>query len=462
MKNRDHDVFISYSSKNKNIADAIVADLEQNNIKCWYAPRDIYPGEDWAGAIKNAIGSTKIFVLVFTDESNRSHQVTNEVTLAVNGGKIIIPFRLSGSDMNDTLLYYLSSVHWLDAVSQPLNQNIETLRKQISALLDIEEADENKVAAAAVGAAAGTAGATAGTAGATAAAGSAAGSTRSGISGASQRSGQTGSSGGSSVKTGIVIGFIVVALAIGIGAFALSRGGNQSKDSEPKANAVEQTAEKPEAEEVKQEEPEAGEQVAEAEAAAQETAADAAEPAPADQEAVAEAAEPAAEAAEQPASEPEPAAKEEPLVMIPENALSYNGHHYYIYNDVKSNWETAASNCRDRGGYMAVINDEEENETIYKYMTAMGYDQAFFGLIYSNTNDDWVYLNGGTSDYRDWGYNSEGVAEPNNAEGWEYHVEFDVNMNDGHWNDAKFGTKTYTPDGDAYKNLYAYICEWDR
>ena len=462
MKNRDHDVFISYSSKNKNIADAIVADLEQNNIKCWYAPRDIYPGEDWAGAIKNAIGSTKIFVLVFTDESNRSHQVTNEVTLAVNGGKIIIPFRLSGSDMNDTLLYYLSSVHWLDAVSQPLNQNIETLRKQISALLDIEEADENKVAAAAVGAAAGTAGATAGTAGATAAAGSAAGSKRSGISGASQRSGQTGSSGGSSVKTGIVIGFIVVALAIGIGAFALSRGGNQSKDSEPKANAVEQTAEKPEAEEVKQEEPAAGEQVAEAEAAAQETAADAAEPAPADQEAVAEAAEPAAEAAEQPASEPEPAAKEEPLVMIPENALSYNGHHYYIYNDVKSNWETAASNCRDRGGYMAVINDEEENETIYKYMTAMGYDQAFFGLIYSNTNDDWVYLNGGTSDYRDWGYNSEGVAEPNNAEGWEYHVEFDVNMNDGHWNDAKFGTKTYTPDGDAYKNLYAYICEWDR
>lgn len=111
---------------------------------------------------------------------------------------------------------------------------------------------------------------------------------------------------------------------------------------------------------------------------------------------------------------------------------------------------------------MAVINDEEENETIYKYMTAMGYDQAFFGLIYSNTNDDWVYLDGDTSDFRDWGYNSEGVAEPNNAEGWEYHVEFDANMQDGHWNDAKFGTKTYTPDGDAYKNLYTYICEWDR
>ena len=55
MKKLDHDVFISYSSKNKNIADAIVADLEQNNVKCWYAPRDILSGEDWAGAINNAI-----------------------------------------------------------------------------------------------------------------------------------------------------------------------------------------------------------------------------------------------------------------------------------------------------------------------------------------------------------------------------------------------------------------------
>ena len=445
MKNRDHDVFISYSSKNKNIADAIVADLEQHNIKCWYAPRDILSGEDWAGAINNAISTTKIFVLVFTDESNRSHQVTNEVTLAVNGGKIIIPFRLSGSDMNDTLQYYLSSVHWLDAVSQPLNHNIETLRKQIIALLDIEEADENIAAAAAVGASAG--GAPAGGA----AAGP--GGTR-----ASQPSGQTGNTGGSSVKTGIVIGFLIAALAVGIGAFALSGGGKKSKDAEPEASAVEQAAEEPAAEEVKQEEPAAAEaEAAEPVPAEQETVAEAAEPAPAEQDA-----EPEAPAADQPATEPEPAAKDEPLVMIPENALSYKGHHYYIYNDVKSNWETAASNCRDRGGYMAVINDEEENETLYKYMTAMGYDQAFFGLIYSNTNDDWVYLDGDNSDFRDWGYNSEGVAEPNNAEGWEYHVEFDVNMQDGHWNDAKFGTKTYTPDGDAYKNLYTYICEWDR
>ena len=45
------DVFISYSSKNKEIADEIVKEFESNNIKYWYAPRDIMPGEEWVSAI---------------------------------------------------------------------------------------------------------------------------------------------------------------------------------------------------------------------------------------------------------------------------------------------------------------------------------------------------------------------------------------------------------------------------
>ena len=36
----DIDVFVSYSSKNKTVADSIVSDFEANGIKCWYAPRD--------------------------------------------------------------------------------------------------------------------------------------------------------------------------------------------------------------------------------------------------------------------------------------------------------------------------------------------------------------------------------------------------------------------------------------
>ncbi len=38
------DVFISYSSDDKLIADAICAELESRRIRCWIAPRDALPG----------------------------------------------------------------------------------------------------------------------------------------------------------------------------------------------------------------------------------------------------------------------------------------------------------------------------------------------------------------------------------------------------------------------------------
>ena len=176
----------------------------------------------------------------------------------------------------------------------------------------------------------------------------------------------------------------------------------------------------------------------------------------------AEAPQPAAE----PIAPPDTSAKEQEViadqVIIPDKALSYNGHHYYIYSDVKTNWNDAQENCKERGGYLAVINDSAENEKVYKYMVTMGYEQAFFGLIFSTAKDDWDYLYGDTSEFRNWGVNSAGVQEPNNATGGENHTQFDVNMSDGHWNDAKFGAVVRTPDGDLYKDRFTYICEWDQ
>jgi hypothetical protein len=42
-----HDVFISYSSLDKAVADAACAALEAYGIRCWIAPRDIVPGKEW-------------------------------------------------------------------------------------------------------------------------------------------------------------------------------------------------------------------------------------------------------------------------------------------------------------------------------------------------------------------------------------------------------------------------------
>lgn len=139
------DVFISYSSLNKNVADAVVSDFEQNGIRCWYAPRDIMPGQEWVTAIHEAINACQLFVLIYTDSSNESKQVANEVALAFNSGKTLIPFKLSDTQMSSELEYYLTRVHWLDAVNPPLLESIANLRKYSKKILEGNVPKESKI-----------------------------------------------------------------------------------------------------------------------------------------------------------------------------------------------------------------------------------------------------------------------------------------------------------------------------
>ena len=130
-----HDVFISYSHHDKSTADAVCAKLEGDGIRCWYAPRDIQPGADWAECIVHAIEASRIMVLIFTDRSNLSRQVLNEISVAVNRGVIVIPFRLTDAPPSKGLQYYFTSIHWLDAVDRPLEKSIGELRQMIRRIL---------------------------------------------------------------------------------------------------------------------------------------------------------------------------------------------------------------------------------------------------------------------------------------------------------------------------------------
>lgn len=130
------------------MADAIVANFEQNGIKCWYAPRDIMPGQEWVSAINEGLHSSKVVVLIYTDESNQSRQVMNEIALAFNAGITIVPFRLTENEMSDEFEYYLTRVHWLDALSKPLSKNIDALREYVEVILQKphEETEESSQA----------------------------------------------------------------------------------------------------------------------------------------------------------------------------------------------------------------------------------------------------------------------------------------------------------------------------
>jgi hypothetical protein len=126
-----HDVFVSYSNKDKPVADAVVAGLENSGIRCWVAPRDITPGSSWGQAIINAIEASRFMVIILSGNSNRSKQVVREVERAVANDVIIIPFRIENIDPTGAMAYFLSTEHWLDAITPPLEEHIKKLANTI-------------------------------------------------------------------------------------------------------------------------------------------------------------------------------------------------------------------------------------------------------------------------------------------------------------------------------------------
>jgi TIR domain len=123
----DHDVFIGYSIKDQQIANAVCAALEAKKIRCWIAPRDVLPGKQWAGAILDAISDARVMVLIYSAHANASPQVIREVDRAVNRNIPIIPFRIDSGVMSREMEYYISTAHWLDAMTGPMEGHIATL-----------------------------------------------------------------------------------------------------------------------------------------------------------------------------------------------------------------------------------------------------------------------------------------------------------------------------------------------
>ncbi len=111
----NHDVFISYSSKKKSIADGVCHYLEENGIKCWMAPRDIPPGTDYGDLIDDAIIDCKVVVLVYSQPASLSKWVKGEISVAFDEGKTIIPFRIDDTAIKGTFRVMLNQVHWIEA-----------------------------------------------------------------------------------------------------------------------------------------------------------------------------------------------------------------------------------------------------------------------------------------------------------------------------------------------------------
>ncbi|WP_295112113.1 toll/interleukin-1 receptor domain-containing protein [uncultured Methanobrevibacter sp.] len=128
QENQKHNVFISYSTRNSDIANRICYLLEKNGLKCWIAPRNISSGKIYIEEIGDAIRSTKIVVLVYSSFSQASRYVNNEIEMAYSYNKPIISFNIDNAEPRDEMAYFLKVSQWLPAFPDP-EAEYETLIK---------------------------------------------------------------------------------------------------------------------------------------------------------------------------------------------------------------------------------------------------------------------------------------------------------------------------------------------
>jgi len=124
------DIFISYSSKDKPVADQLITQIEKAGFSCWIAPRNIEGGAEYSEIIEKAILDCKIFLLVFSENSEKSPWVKSELNVAFSENKYLIPYRIDATQLKGTMRLLLNDKHWI-AKNVDENKQIELLLSAI-------------------------------------------------------------------------------------------------------------------------------------------------------------------------------------------------------------------------------------------------------------------------------------------------------------------------------------------
>jgi TolB-like protein len=129
-------VFISYASHDAACAEAIVAGLERQGLKCWIAPRDVTPGASYAGQIIHAIDAAQASVLILSKYAAASPHVLREVERAASKRHPIISLRVDQAPLPADFEYFLNTSHWLDTSASDVGPALPRLVAAIQAALE--------------------------------------------------------------------------------------------------------------------------------------------------------------------------------------------------------------------------------------------------------------------------------------------------------------------------------------
>ena len=161
-------------------------------------------------------------------------------------------------------------------------------------------------------------------------------------------------------------------------------------------------------------------------------------------EAVKESAEPTK--APEPTETPEPTESPEPTEKVST---------YQVFNEDIS-WDAAEQKCKDMGGHLVAINDEEEFNKVCELLNGTNAKYAWVGC-YRSSSGNFTWTNGDSIDYYNWAPNEPSVTDSYDGTAEDYIML--ARQSDGSW---KYNDSRMNPVADYsyyYSGRVAYVCE---
>ena len=117
--NIPRDVFVCFSSYNKDVAERVVEELEADGNTCWISTRNLRPedADNYWMNIENAIGNSTVFLVISSEESMRSKDVHQEIDFARKYQKKLVEFKIDDVPHNTLFKHAFKGIKWVKGTS---------------------------------------------------------------------------------------------------------------------------------------------------------------------------------------------------------------------------------------------------------------------------------------------------------------------------------------------------------
>lgn len=125
-------IFISHATVSETYAREIFSGLEIAGFNCWFAQRDVRPGEHYASELSRALTTSAAILIVLDVNANNSKHVLREVTIATERGTPIFVIQIGNFILSEGLDYLLSGIQRIFTEKNDIVASTKTLIEQLS------------------------------------------------------------------------------------------------------------------------------------------------------------------------------------------------------------------------------------------------------------------------------------------------------------------------------------------